>query len=175
MAILLVTLLLVVGLALLAAEVYLLPGLNVAGVLGLGALLAAVVAAFVTGGFVGGMGTMAVAIVAAGGLFHTLRTSGAWDRFVLESDGRRDPAADAQHESHRARYLGRSGVAVSPLRPEGVVEVDGERVEARTEGAFVAAGSHVRIVAMDRHRFFVRLADAEPVLPSPLPPAADAA
>ena len=175
MSLLLVTALLVAGLALVAAEVYLIPGLNVAGLLGVGALLAAVAAAFVTGGIVGGAGTLALAIVAIGGLLQFVRQSGAWDRFVLQSDLRRDPVREQQQEGQRARYLGRSGVAVSPLRPEGVVEVDGERVEARTEGAFVAAGSRVRIVAMDRHRFFVRLADADPVLPPAAPPTAGAA
>lgn len=173
MSLFLVTALLLAGLALLAAEVYLIPGLNVAGFAGVGALGAAVVTAFVTGGFWGGLGTLALALGAVVGLFQAFRQSGAWDRFVLQSDLRRDPEREEQQESQRARYLGRSGVAVSPLRPEGVVEVDGERVEARTEGAFVAAGSRVRIVAMDRHRFFVRLADADAALPeAQRPPAA---
>ena len=172
MALLVITVLLFVGLALLVAEVYLIPGLNAAGLLGVGVLGAAVVVAFLTSGFWGGVGTLALAFVAVGGLFQAVRQSGAWDRFVLQSDLRRDPEQDEQQESQRARYLGKSGVAVSPLRPEGVVEVDGERVEARTEGAFVAAGSRVRIVAMDRQRFFVRLADADPVPAArPAPPA----
>ena len=172
MALLLVTILLTVGLALLVAEVYLLPGLNVAGLLGVGVLLGAVGVAFVTGGVLGGIATLALAVLATGTLFALVRQSGAWDRFVLQSDLRSEPALEEHREGQRARYLGRHGVAVSPLRPEGVVEVDGERVEARTEGAFVASGSRVRIVAMDRHRFFVRLADADAPAGQLIPPAA---
>jgi membrane-bound ClpP family serine protease len=61
----------------------------------------------------------------------------------------------------RSRYLGRDGVAVTALRPGGVCEIDGERVEVQTEGDFIASGSRVRVVAMDRRRFFVRLAEDE--------------
>ncbi len=58
----------------------------------------------------------------------------------------------------RKHYLGKSGIALTPLRPSGVVEIDGTRLEVATEGEFIAAGSRVRIVAMDRRRYFVRLA-----------------
>jgi membrane-bound serine protease (ClpP class) len=39
------------------------------------------------------------------------------------------------------------------------VEIESNRIEVVTEGSFIAAGSWVRVVAMDRRRFFVRLAD----------------
>ena len=42
-----------------------------------------------------------------------------------------------------------------------VVEIDGERIEVVTEGEYIAAGSNVRVVAMDRRRYFARL-DALP-------------
>ena len=82
--------------------------------------------------------------------------------FVLATSLSRDTDADARDADARSRYLGRDAVAVTPLRPGGIVEVGGERVEVQTEGEFIAAGSMVRIVAMDRRRFFVRMADAEP-------------
>ena len=86
-------------------------------------------------------------------------TSGAWDRFVLGATiAGDDPKGDSEG---RARYLGKTGVAVTPLRPTGVARIDDERIEVATEGDFIASGSHVRVVAMDRRRFFVRLADAE--------------
>src|SRR5690606_21225431 len=101
-----------------------------------------------------------VGAVAGGALVFTyLWRSGAWDRFVLADDLRRDPLADSVEQETRARLIGRSGTALTPLRPTGVVEIDGERVEVVTEGAFVSAGSRVRVVAMDRRRYFVRLAD----------------
>ncbi|HLT47682.1 MAG TPA: NfeD family protein [Rubricoccaceae bacterium] len=151
--------LILVGLALLAVEVYLVPGVNVVGVLGVLAAGVGVVYAFVTGGTLGGFLALLGAVAGGGLLFTYLWRSGAWDRFVLADELRPDPLEAGEEQETRARLLGRTGVAVTPLRPTGVVEIDGTRVEVLTEGAFVAAGSRVRVVAMDRRRYFVRLAD----------------
>ena len=155
-------LLVLVGLGLIAVEVYLVPGLTFVGFGGALAILAGIVYAFVVagpfGGFVAALGSLAL----GGGLFYFMWESGAWDRFVLAADLRRDEDADTREQDARSRYLGRTAVAVTPLRPGGIVEVEGERLEVQTEGEFIAAGSAVRVVAMDRRRFFVRLADALP-------------
>jgi membrane-bound serine protease (ClpP class) len=158
-------LLIVVGLGLIALEVYVVPGLGVVGFTGGGSIIAGVIYAFVVIGAAGGVTAALGALVVGGGMFYLMWESGAWDRFVLAADLRRDVDADAREHDARSRYLGRGAVAVTPLRPGGIVEVDGERVEVQTEGEFIAAGSEVRIVAMDRRRFFVRMADA-PGVPS---------
>lgn len=59
----------------------------------------------------------------------------------------------------RRSYLGKTGSAVTPLRPSGVAIVDGDRIEVATEGEFIASGSKIRVVAMDTRRYFVRLDD----------------
>jgi membrane-bound ClpP family serine protease len=151
--------LILVGLALLAVEVYLVPGVNVVGVLGVLAAGVGVVYAFVTGGALGGALALVGAIAGGGLLFTYLWRTGAWDRFVLAEELRPDALTEGEEQETRARLLGRIGVALTPLRPTGVVDIDGTRVEVLTEGAFVAAGSRVRVVAMDRRRYFVRLAD----------------
>jgi membrane-bound serine protease (ClpP class) len=151
--------LILVGLALLMAEVYLVPGFNVVGVLGLIVAGAGVVYAFVVQGPLGGVLALIGAVGGAGLLFTYFWRSGAWDRFILADDLRRDVLADAAEEESRARILGRTGVALTPLRPTGVADLDGERVEVVTEGAFIAAGSRIRVVAKDRRRYFVRLAE----------------
>ena len=149
--------LILVGLALVVVEVALVPGTNVIGVLGVLGAAAGVVLAFVEFGAAGGLGTLAATVLASGGLGYVLWESGAWDRFVLSDSLLRDVSADASEHESRARLLGRSGLAVTPLRPAGLVEVDGERIEVETEGAFVASGSRVRVVALDRRRVIVRI------------------
>ncbi len=114
-------------------------------------------------GLVGGTLFMVGAIAAVGGTFMWLWKSGAWDRFILATNLRRDDNLIARESEDRARYLGEAGIAITPLRPTGIVEIEGRRIEVMTEGEFIAAGSDVRVVAMDRRRYFVRLhnADAE--------------
>ena len=152
--------LILVGLALVAVEVTLVPGFNVIGVFGVVGAAVGVVYAFVEYGMAGGLGTLVATVLAAGGLVFFLWESGAWDRFILSDSLRRDADIDAVEHESRSRVLGKSGTAVTPLRPGGVAEVEGARLEVETEGAFIAAGSRVRIVAMDRRRYIVRLDEA---------------
>ncbi len=149
--------LIVVGLALIAVEVTLVPGFNVIGVLGVLGAGVGVVYAFMAFGLTGGLVALAGTLVGGGGLFWMLWESGAWNRFVLTDTLRRDADADAVEDTRRAHLLGKQGTALTPLRPSGVAEIDGARVEVETEGSFVAAGSEVRVVAMDRRRFIVRV------------------
>lgn len=154
--------LILTGLALIVVEVYLVPGFNVVGVFGFVVILFAIGYAFSEGGWMGGVYATIGTGVVGGGLFYLMWTSGAWDRFVLATSIRSSEESDARESEHRAKYLGKSGLAMTPLRPTGVAEIDGERIEVVTEGEFIAAGSRIRVVAMDRRRFFVRLADAIP-------------
>ena len=149
--------LILVGLSLIAVEVTVVPGLNVVGVLGVIGASVGVVLAFSSFGLVGGLLTLVATLGAAGGLGYVLWDSGAWERFILSDSLRRDPTADADEQAARSGVLGQVGVAVTPLRPSGVARIAERRIEVETEGAFVAAGSAVRVVAMDRRRYIVRV------------------
>ena len=149
------------GLGLIAVEVYLVPGFNVVGIFGFVAILFAIGYAFLESGLLGGIYVVLGTAVAGGGLFYWMWTSGAWDRFVLGATITGEEPGEDRDSERRARYLGKTGVAVTPLRPTGIARIDGERIEVATEGDFIASGSNVRVVAMDRRRFFVRLADLD--------------
>lgn len=149
--------LILVGLALVAVEVTLVPGFQVVGVLGVLGAGTGVVYAFVVFGAIGGLIATGGTVVAGAALLYLLWESGAWSRLVLTDSLRRDADADADEAVSRARLIGQVGTAVTPLRPAGVAEVDGTRVEVQTEGAFVASGSRVRVLAMDRRGYVVRL------------------
>ena len=149
--------LILVGLALIVVEVTVVPGLNVIGVAGVLGAAVGVVVAFVEYGVAGGLGTLAATVLAAGGGGYLLVESGAWDRFVLTDTLTGGDAEAADEAESRARLLGKTGTAITPLRPGGVAEVGGARVEVETEGAFVASGSAVRVVALDRRRVIVRM------------------
>lgn len=161
MDLLLPALLILAGVGLIVAEVYLMPGFNVVGILGFLMMVFAVGYAFSEYGYAGGIAAAAGAVVLSGGAFYVMWQSGAWERFVLATNLRSDEAVVQRESEYRARYLGKTGTAVTPLRPTGVAEIDGERIEVVTEGDFIASGSEVRVVAMDRRRYFVRLAEQE--------------
>ncbi len=151
-----------VGLILIGLEIYFIPGFNLAGITGALAVIFGIGYVFAEGGFSGGILALLLTIGVGGGMFYLMWQSGAWDRFVLATSLNADEETVARESETRSKYLGKVGQAVTPLRPTGVVEIDGERIEVVTEGEFIASGSEVRVVAMDRRRFFVRLADAVP-------------
>ncbi|MGE0866029.1 MAG: NfeD family protein, partial [Vicinamibacterales bacterium] len=59
------------------------------------------------------------------------------------------PAADLQ-------WLGRQGVARSPLRPAGIADIDGTRVDVVSDGAFIDAGTAITVTRVDGNRIVVR-------------------
>ena len=154
-------LLIVTALILMVIEVYVLPGFSIAGIFGLVLMVIAVGYAYNAGGAAAGVFVMVAAVGSTTGLGIFLWRSGAWDHFVhhytlAQGDGVALPSGD-----HRRDCLGKIARAVTPLRPVGYIEVGPDRFEATTEGAFIASGSQVKIIAMDRQRFFVRLATQE--------------
>lgn len=161
MELLIPILLIIVGFALILVEVYLVPGFNVIGILGFLLIVFAIGYVFTETGILGGSLALLGSVAAGIGLFYGLWKSGAWNRFILATSLRHDDELVAREHEHRARYLGKTGVAITPLRPTGVIEIGGERIEVVTEGEYIAAGSNVRVVAMDRRRYFARL-DALP-------------
>ena len=157
MELLLPIILILLGAAFIVAEVYLIPGMNVVGILGALMMLFAIFTAFVQIGFLAGVMAMAGATITTGSAFWWLWKSGAWNRFILSANLKKDERLIARESEHRASYLGKMGIAITPLRPTGIVEIEGERIEVVTEGDFISVGSEVKVVAMDRRKHFVRL------------------
>jgi membrane-bound ClpP family serine protease len=52
--------------------------------------------------------------------------------------------------------LGQRGIAISELRPAGVCEFSGQRVEARADVGLIPAGKLVRVITIDQGRLIVR-------------------
>ncbi len=59
---------------------------------------------------------------------------------------------------------GRHGRTVSPLRPAGMTDFNGRRVDTLSEGDFIDAGQWVRCVAVQDGKVIVRPVDAPPSL-----------
>ena len=51
---------------------------------------------------------------------------------------------------------GRAGVAVSPLRPAGIAEIDGTRIDVVSDGSFIEAGTGIEVTRVDGNRIVVR-------------------
>jgi len=150
---LLIIALLVVALMLLIAEVLVIPGFGVAGALGIAALIGGVVLAFMQLGPRGGAASIAAAVAIAGSTLWLLPRTGLGRDLVLEQ---RHTQAAARSELQA--LMGRSGVALTALRPAGAADFGGQRVDVVTDGNYIEAGTPVRVIAVEGARVVV---DAE--------------
>ncbi len=145
----------VLGLLGIVWELHVVPGHGLPGILGAGALLVAVLLAFGLPFFFVGIETIATAIVLTVIVFSlSVRAmpENAWaHRLALAAAQGPEYVASADHGSLR----GRTGTAVSYLRPAGIASIDGRRVDVLTEGEFIAQGTPVRVVRVEGARIFV--------------------
>ena len=141
-------------------ELHVVPGHGHPGVLGACVLAVSVLLAFGTGAIVLAGQTLASALVATVLLFVL-----ATRVFPENAWVRRLSFAAAQGTDYVAsgdyRYLlGRTGEAVSLLRPAGIAAIGDQRVDVLTAGAFLPAGTPVRVTRVEGARIFVEKVDA---------------
>ena len=72
-------------------------------------------------------------------------------RMMLDSTSGNVAPAEAY-----AAFVGKRGVARSNLRPAGIAEVEGRRLDVMSEGGIIAPGSEVQVVAVDGTKIVVR-------------------
>ena len=63
--------------------------------------------------------------------------------------------SDSDGDGDLSRFIGRTGTSHTPLRPAGIAELDGERLNVVTEGDFIERGTPVRVVRVDGNRVVV--------------------
>jgi len=152
------------GVILLAVELFVTPGFGITGIVGLAALLGGLGLSLVGAG-----ATWEVIITAIGqvavSLLLALAVSLAMLRFlprlpfgrrlVLETELTAQEGFASAPETDRA-WLGKRGTAASTLRPAGIADIEGERVDVVSDGEFIDEGEPITVVRVDGNRIVVR-------------------
>src|SRR5262245_45170732 len=152
-------LLIALGLGLLLAEL-LIPSGGVLFVIAAGCLIAGVALTFYYGDTTTGLVTLlveflAIPLVAIAGLYVWPYTP--LGRKLIREGPSADETVNALPGLAGLEELkGRLGKALSPLRPSGVAEFDGKRIDVITEGFMVEPGQWVRCVEVRGSRVVVR-------------------
>ena len=146
---------LLLGFTLLLLEIFVIPGLNIFGLLGLLAVSTGVYIAYLK------MGLVEAVLVAVFGISITLVLlrsvikSRGWRILVLSNSVSRAEGFDSVRKDFGS-LLGLVGEAVTPLRPTGRVRFKEELVDVVSEGGFVVQGDRVRVIAVNGHRVVVK-------------------
>lgn len=146
------------GFLLLVAELFL-PSGGILSVLAAAAILVGVALAFESDSTVGMWTLIGVGLalpVTMGLAFHYWPKTPMGKRFFLHAP-EEDPRGASLPEQQEMELLrGQIGQSMSALRPAGVVEFNGRRIDCITEGIMVAAGQTVRCIDVKAGRVIVR-------------------
>ena len=165
------------GLGLVAVELFFLPGIGIPGILGGILLFAGLVGTFVSGNPLSpdarmdlfrGLSATSVGFLAAGaGIWLAWRfipDSKFGRRFVLAAEigGISAPSIDSGRgkENSKPIEVGTIGRSATPLRTAGRVKIGDRLVDARSTGAFIEVDVPVRVVESDRFGVVVEAADS---------------
>ncbi|MEX2182083.1 MAG: NfeD family protein [Gemmatimonadaceae bacterium] len=157
-------LLVIVGLGLIGLEVFVIPGFGIAGVGGIAAVVAGLALGLVGHGatiqaVLGALGRISISMLMGLALtlliFRSLARTPVTRRLVLESALAAGGGDDVPSAPSGA-LLGRTGIARTPLRPAGIAEIDGERMDVVSNGEMIDAGTTVVVSRLDGNRIVVR-------------------
>lgn len=142
----------IVGLVLLLAEIFLIPGVGVAGILGVGALSGACYFVFCEFGFVaGGIFTAVLVTLLILLVIYTIKTK-TWKKLAL--DTRID--SKAQPVDGESLSVGDTGKAVTRLAPIGTARFDGKSYEVKSLEGMIDAGTDIEVVLFEDNKIYVK-------------------
>jgi membrane-bound ClpP family serine protease len=142
--------LIIIGLLLLFAEILLIPGVGIAGILGLVSLGGSCFYAFnQLGSTVGAIVTAVNVALVVGLSIYVLRAK-TWKRLSLDTN------IDSKAVADTGLAVGDRGVTVSRLAPMGSVRFDTELVEVKALEGFVDPEVEVEIVLMEDGKIYVK-------------------
>lgn len=137
-----VILLVIMGVILLLIELFLIPGISVAGIAGVLFFGGAIYYAYDVLGTAAGHLTLFASIVVLALAIWIFLRSRALEKMALNTkiESKNDPLKDVKVHS------GDTGVAVSRLAPMGKVKVNGFIVEAKTNSDFIDDGAEIVVL-----------------------------
>ncbi len=157
----------VIGLLLLAAEIFVIPGFGIAGISG---LIAIVISLGVS--LIGNIGFSFPSVDFVGSAVSTLAATMVMFVILLFSLGRFLPktqrfsqlvlspvlSSDSGYTSADSNVdiIGRHGIASTSLRPAGAAEIDGNRIDVVTSGEYIEKGESIEVVDVQGARVLVR-------------------
>ena len=145
----------VIGLILLIIEA-IIPGFGLPGISGIILILAGTILAM--GTVSSALISLSIAIIITAIITILLvkygNKSPRFNNIILSTSQKNEEGylSTTTHEE----YLGKTGISISELRPSGIVEIDGKRLDALSEGVFIPRESKVKVVRVEGSKIIVR-------------------
>lgn len=149
----LVVTLIIAGLLLLGAELIIIPGFGIAGILGIASIVASCWIAFAQIGTTAGVIVILVNMVLVVASTIVMLRSRTWKRLSLKTNIDSKVGSAPQEKGIQA---GCCGVAVTRLAPSGKVQIGDTVLEAFTRDSLVEPGKEVQVTEIEGNKVFVK-------------------
>lgn len=153
-------LLFLIGIGLIALEVFVIPGFGLAGILGITLMLGSVFFVFDKAyEFRTAILWLSVSVILSAGLLiltvFLLPETQLFRRFALSTVMDAGMGYHASSPEDFQDYLGKSGTALTPLRPSGTARISNKRVDVVTAGDFIPQHSDIKVIEVEGSKIFV--------------------
>jgi len=149
-----------VGFFLLLAEIFLIPGFGLTGISGIIAILTSIFLTF--GNIIQATYSILIALgFTIVGFFLLIRyipATRTWRKFILFTKQEKELGYSVGIKNSK-RLIGKEGIAITPLRPSGMVEVNGEKLNAITRGEYVDSNTKIKIISVEGNKIVVEAVD----------------
>jgi len=150
-----------IGILLLLVEILFIPGFGLAGIGGIAAILASIFLTF--GNIVQATYSILIALgVSVIGFFLLIKyipSTRTWRKFVLSTEQKKELGYTVGTKDLK-RLTGKEGIAITPLRPSGIVEVNGKKINALTLGEYVDSNTKIKIISVEGNKIVVEAVNA---------------
>ncbi len=154
----------IAGVTLLIVEIFVLPGFGVAGISGIILIFLSIFLSLIGSGPFITFESISMAIIQLAFavilaivlillLAKYLPKSSLFNRLVLSEAEKAEQGFVSVSEEQS--LLGKSGVAVTILRPVGIAEIEGKRVEVISDGEFIQPGTEIKVIKVEGMRVLV--------------------
>ncbi|MGM0498673.1 MAG: NfeD family protein [Bacillota bacterium] len=148
-----IVILFIVGIILILAEIFIIPGFGIAGISGITAVLSSLFFIFPNSTIAINVFLAVVVFTLIIGVFmvRNFGSSRFWKKISLNNSSENYFSSTSKKD-----YLDQEGETLSKLRPAGTIKLNGERVDAVSEGSFISKGQKVKVISVSGSRVVVR-------------------
>lgn len=144
--------LIVLGIFFMIIEVYLIPGISIAGIAGVACMAGGIVLAYTHLGTTGGTWTLGITIVVLGLVLYWFFRSKTLDRMALKSE----ISSKTEPFQGLTVAIGDTGVAISRLAPIGKIVINGKTIEGRSENEMIDENTPIVVTEVGTYNVLVR-------------------
>ena len=153
-------LLFLIGVGLITLEIFVIPGFGIAGILGITLMLGSVFFVFDKAyEFQTAVMWLSISVILSAALIilavWLLPETQLFRRFALSTVMDADMGYHSSSPENFQDYIGKSGTALTPLRPSGTARIENKRVDVVTAGDFIPQNSDIKVIEVEGSKVFV--------------------